>query len=176
MELRSLKECRLAIGSYPQFDYDGSSGGGVAKFLLSKEDNIQLIDFLPEKFSIPPISRKTTKILGISLPPGLKISMNMEKLGGTIQKNTGEILLDFESRFTFTIGSIIRFPDLIVKTCLQTGMVKGKLFEEEGLALQKDGQVILVGVAVIPITNNKFIDILLGLPNEALAVLKCKLE
>ena len=47
---------------------------------------------------------------------------------------------------------------------------------EEGLNVQGDGRAKLVGIAVIPLTNNKLLDCFLGLPNEALAELKCEIN
>ncbi|KGG15665.1 hypothetical protein EV07_1630 [Prochlorococcus sp. MIT 0603] len=102
--------------------------------------------------------------------------MSMDKLEGTVEKNTGKVILRFESRFSFSIGSIFRFPDLIVKTSLNTGKVKGSLHKEEGLNIQKDGKATLVGIATIPVTESKILNIFLGLPTEALAVLQCEIK
>ncbi len=176
MYLKSLDGCRLAIGSYPPFDYDAKGGGGKGTLRPSDKNNILNLSFSSETFSIPPLTSRTTKFLSLPLPPGLKIEMYMDKLEGTINKNSGEILLRFESRFIFTIGSIFKFPDLLVKTSLQTGIVKGELHEEKGLVLQKNGEAKLVGISTIPPTRNKILDTFLGLPNEALAVLQCEIK
>ena len=80
MQLRSLKRCRLAIGSYPHFEYDARGGGGLGTLLPSQEDNIVHLIFSPEKFSIPPLTWKTTKFLFLPLPPGFKIEMPMINL------------------------------------------------------------------------------------------------
>ena len=176
MHLRSLEGCRLTIGSYPPFIYNATGGGGVAKSLPTSEENILHITFTPETFSIPPLNSQTTKFLSLPLPPGLKIKMAMDKLDGTFNQRTGELLLGFESRFIFTVGSIYHFPDLIVKTSLETGHVKGTLHERQGERLQSDGKATLVGIAIIPVTSNKILDLFLNLPTEALAVLKCKIK
>ena len=176
MFLRSLKGCRLAIGSYPPFHYDATGGGGEATLLSIEKDNILHLRFSSTTFSIPPLNSQTTKFLSLPLPPGLKIKMCMDKLEGTVNKNTREVFLRFESRFIFSISSLFRFPDLIVKTSLETGKVKGRLNEEEGLILQDDGKTTLVGIAIIPSTGNQILDIFLGLPNEALAVLQCEIK
>ena len=102
--------------------------------------------------------------------------MSMDQLEGTIDKNSGEVLLHFESKFIFTIGAIIKFPELIVKTLLKTGKVKGKSQKGEGLALQNNGITKLVGICIIPKTGNKILDAFLDLPNEALAELKCEIK
>ena len=102
--------------------------------------------------------------------------MSMDELAGTINWQSGEVLLRFESKFLFSIGSILKFPALIVKTFLTTGEVKGKLHESKGQIIQKNGKTKLVGVSTIPKTGNKILDTFLGLPNEALAVLKCEIK
>ena len=100
----------------------------------------------------------------------------MDKLEGTIDQNSGEVLLNFESRFVLSLGTIIKFPDLIVKTILKTGKVKSKLHEGQGLPIQKNGEAKLVGISSIPITKNKILNTFLGLPNEALAELQCEIK
>tara|TARA_Y100001968_G_scaffold333339_1_gene395582 strand:- start:3601 stop:4134 length:534 start_codon:yes stop_codon:yes gene_type:complete len=176
MHLKSLEECRLVIGSYPPFNYDARGGGGKATVVRTEKKDIVHLNFTPERFSIPPLTWQTTKFLYLPLPPGLKIEMSMDKLEGTVNKVSGEVFLEFESRFLFRIGSIFNFPDLLVKTSLQTGKVKGHLHEEKGLNREQNGKTKLVGVSTIPITGNKILDTFLGLPNEALAVLKCELK
>ena len=176
MQLKSLEGCRLKIGSYPPFSYNAYGGGGKGTLIPSKKNNILYLRFSSTTFSIPPLTSQTTRFLSLPLPPGLKIVMSMEKLEGTIDSNSGEVLLKFESKFVLSIGENIAFPHLLVKTLLTTGEVKGKLHEGKGLILQKNGKAKLVGIAVIPITRNKILNIFLGLPNEALAELECEIK
>ena len=176
MHLKSLEGCRLTIGSYPPFSYNAFGGGGTGKLIASKQNSILHLSFSSKTFSIPPLTSQTTKFLSFPLPPGLKIEMSMNKLEGTIDKNSGEVLLNFKSRFIFSIGNIIKFPNLLVNTILTTGKVQGELHEGEGLLIKKDGQTKLVGIANIPPTGNKILDTFLGLPNEALAELKCEIK
>jgi len=176
MHLRSLEGCRLAIGSYPQFRYNAKGGGGNSTIISSNKDNILYLKFIPDLFSIPALTYRTTKFLSLPLPPGLKVEMSMQKLEGTLDKNSGEVLLDFESKFLFSICSIIKFPELHVETKLETGHVKSALFTERGFRRKKDGLVKLVGIAIIPVTSNKVLNLFLGLPNEALAVLRCEIK
>ncbi len=176
MHLQSLKGCRLAIGSYPTFEYDARGGGGEAKLEPSEKENLLHLSFSSQTFSIPPLTSQTTKFLSLPLPPGLKVEMSMDKLQGSVNKNSGEIILEFEARFIFSIASILYFPDLIVKTSLETSKVKSNLYQEQGHSLKSNGEATLVGVALIPATGNKILDLFLGLPNEALAVLRCKLK
>ena len=176
MQLKSLEDCRLKIGKYPPFTYNAYGGGGTATLLPSQVNNLLHIRFSSKTFSIPPLTSKTTKFLSLPLPPGFKIAMSMDKLEGTIDKNSGEVLLKFESKFLFSIGAMLKFPKLIVKTLLTSGKVKGKLHEGEGHVLQNNGTIKLVGISIIPKTGNKILDIFLGLPNEALAELKCEIK
>ncbi len=176
MKLKSLDGCRLAIGKYPSFSYNADGGGGEAILIPSQKSNVLHIHFSSRTFSIPPLTSKTTKFLSLPLPPGFKIEMSMDKLEGTIDKNSGEVLFKFESNFLFSIGSMLKFPKLIVKTLLTSGKVKGKLHEGEGHALQNNGTIKLVGISIIPKTGNKILDTFLGLPNEALAELKCEIK
>ena len=176
MHLKSLEGCRLRIGKYPPFIYNAYGGGGEAKSSPNQNNNLLNISFSPKTFSIPSLTSKTTKFLSLPLPPGFKIEMSMEQLKGTIDKNSGEVLLKFESKFLFSIGAMLKFPKLIVKTLLTSGKVKGKLHEGEGYVLQNNGTIKLVGISMIPKTGNKILDIFLGLPNEALAELKCEIK
>ncbi len=176
MQLKSLEECRLKIGSYPSFTYNAYGGGGKGTLLPSKKNNLLYLKFSSQTFFIPPLTSKNTKFLSLPLPPGLKIEMSMDKLEGTIDKISGEVLLKFESKFAFSIGGIIKFPHLLVKTSLETGNVKGKLHQGKGLTLQKNGKTKLVGISIIPPTGNKVLDNFLGLPNEALAELECEIQ
>ena len=176
MQLRSLEGCRLKIGKYPPFSYNAYGGGGKATLLPNENNNILHISFSSKTFSIPPLNSKTTRFLTLPLPPGFKIEMSMNHLGGTIDENSGEVSLNFESKFIFSIGTMLKFPELKIKTFLKTGKVKGKLHEGEGLAVQKNGTTKLVGISIIPKTGNKILDTFLGLPNEALAELECEIK
>ena len=176
MHLKSLDGCRLAIGKYPSFRYNAYGGGGEAELLPNKKSNLLHISFSSKTFSIPPLTSKTTRFLSLPLPPSFKIEMSMDHLEGTIDKNSGEVLLKFESKFLFSIGAMLQFPELIVKTLLKTGKVKGKIHEREGLVLQTSGTTKLVGIATIPKTGNKILDTFLSLPNEALAELQCEIK
>ena len=174
MYLRSLDKCCLRIGSYPSFDYDATSGGGPAFVHLKEQAKIKYLRFDSSTFLIPPLTCRNTRFLSLPIPPGLKIEMLMDKLEGTLDLTTGELLLDFESRFVFSIFSIFSFPNLLVKTSLVTGKVSSKYFEEEGMVINENGRIKLVGIAVVPPTGSQLLDIFLGLPNEALAILNCE--
>ena len=174
MQLTSLKGCRLAIGSYPHFHYNATNGGGKGVVVNSNTKNIQHITFSPETFTIPPLDWRSTRVSAVPLPPGLTIKMYLNTLEGTINQETGEIILNFEARFMLQILYIFHFPSLSVKTTLNSGKVTSGRHEETGLNLQSNGKTKLVGVAVIPPTNNHCLNRFLNLPTEALAILNCK--
>ena len=176
MQLKSLEGCRLKIGSYPTFTYNAYGGGGKATLLPSQKTNFLHVSFSSKTFSIPPLTSRTTKFLSLPMPPGFKIEMSLDKLEGTIDKNSGAVCLDFESKFSFSIGTIIKFPALFVKTSLQTGPVQGQLHEGKGMVIQTNGTTKLVGISIIPKTGNKILDTFLCLPNEAMAELKCEIK
>ena len=176
MKLSSLEGCRLKIGKYPPFTYNAYGGGGKATLIPNQKSNLLNISFSSKTFSIPSLNSKTTRFLCLPLPPGLKIKMSMNLLEGTIDTNSGDVLLNFEAKFHFSIGAMYRFPALIVKTLLKTGKVKSKIHEGEGLVLQSNGTTKLVGIAKIPRTGNQILDAFLGLPNEAMAELKCEIK
>ena len=176
MQLKSLEGCRLKIGRYPPFIYNAYGGGGQATLVSDQTNNLLHLSFSSKTFSIPPLTSKTTRFLSLPLPPGFKIEMSMDQLEGTIDKKSGEVSLKFESKFLFSIGNILKFPKLIVKTLLKTGKVTGKLHAGEGLVLQNNGTTKLVGISIIPKTGNKILDAFLSLPNEAMAELKCEIK
>ena len=176
MRLKSLKGCKLAIGNYPYFDYDASGGGGDASLIHRDKDSNQYLIFDPNNFSIPALNWRTCKILGLPIPPGIEIIMCLDKLEGTYNQAKGDISLEFESRFILKLFYIIHFPELIVRTCISNEKVKSKMHQFEGERVKNDGATILGGIATIPPTGNKLLDIFLGLPNEALAVLMCNLN
>ena len=175
MHLKSSKGCRLAIGAYPHFVYDARGGGGEAVLSETNESTKKSIRFCPKSFQIPSLTWKNTKFLGLPLPPGIRIHISMHKLEGNINQSSGEISLNFEANFNLEIFSIFKFPNLIVKSLLNTGKVKTNYYQSEGLVIQKNGKMKIVGVAKIEKTKNHVLNKLLFLPTEAFAELKCEI-
>ena len=175
MHLASLSNCCLRISNYPYFNYNGSGGGGIAEVKTEQNKDIKYLKFDKNTFNIPPLTWKTTKFLGFPMLPGLKISMLLHKLEGTFDEKSGKLLLEFESKFILSILNVLKFPELDVKTCLTTDKKKTLLNDVEGKCVGVRGEVTLVGIAIIPPSGNKLLDYFLQLPNEALAILKCKI-
>ncbi|WP_225866194.1 hypothetical protein [Prochlorococcus marinus] len=176
IRLKSLDGCRLTIGSFPPFLYDSRGGGGIARITFLGDKRLVSLKFDPYEFSIPSLNWRTSKFLGLPIPPGLEINMVLDKLEGTIDRDSGEVLLDFEARFILKIFNFWEFPKLIVSTSLSTGHVVSNLHDIKGQPLNNEEISRLVGVAVIPPTGNMFLDRFLGLPNEAMASLECEIK
>ena len=154
---------------------EGEGEGGSKKSSLS---------FDPTAVSIPALDFRTTKFLGLPLPPGLRIEIEPLRLSGWIRRATGEVSLDFEAKFTCTAFGLYRPPSLSVSATLTTGEATGRSSGEgsgvrlcgRGEKLRENGRVALSGVAVVEPVGDFFLDSFLMLPTECLAELKAELE
>ena len=70
---------RLAISVYPPFAYDATGGGGVARVTRGAGGRTALA-FDAATVSIPPLDWRSTRFLGLPLPPGLRIDIKPLKL------------------------------------------------------------------------------------------------
>lgn len=174
LTLHTLADCGLVIGAYPRFRYDARGGGGVGWLSEGDDNGLQALRFHPDALTIPPLHWRTTRFLGLPLPPGLAITIHPQQLEGSLDGATGAMALRFCARFRFAIGSLYRAPDLIVATTLSTGPVQGRRHQGTGQPLDGDGQAQLVGVASIAPSGDPWLDRFLGLPDEALALLRCR--
>jgi hypothetical protein len=176
VELSTEAGCGLAIGGWPRFAYNACGGGGKAACGPLAEGGWQALAFNAEELFIPALSWRTTRLLGLPLPPGLRIDVRPQKLEGRWQPGSGAVELSFEALFQFTIGArLFRAPDLVVATRLTTGEAVSKRHRAEGQSLDAGGRGRLVGVATVAPCGNDWLDRFLGLPDEALAVLRCRL-
>jgi len=174
--LRTADHCRLAIGAYPFFAYDASGGGGRGTLSRSEAEGHQSVAFPAEGLQIPPLDSRTGRWLGIPLPPGLRIVILPERFDGKLHEASGALRMRFKARFRCRVGSLLQPPDLIVETCLSTGESHGARYGGVGQPLDASGEGQLVGVATVPACGAAWLDRLLGLPDEALAVLRFRLE
>lgn len=173
--LSTLSDCSLAVSLYPTFSYNASGGGGVGR-IVSQDGNIATVEFDPASLYIPSIDYKTTKVLGIPIPPPLSIRILPKELKGTVNLETGEANLDFDASFQFDAGSLYHAAPLAVVTTLSTEGSSGKLLQGSGTRLHGDAKARLAGVAQVPKTGDSFLDSFLLLPSEALAVLSAELR
>jgi hypothetical protein len=173
--LRTLSDCQLAVSVYPTFSYNAAGGGGRGT-AVQQPDGKFAIEFLAEELLIPALSYSTTKILGVPLPPPLKIEILPKKLAGTIDPKTGVVELEFDAMFSFTASSLYQAPLLSVQTMLTTEASDGELQHARGQRLNADGFAKLVGVARVPPVKDGLLDTFLMLPTDALAVLSAELK
>jgi hypothetical protein len=175
LRLQTLSGCDLAIGGWPRFRYNASGGGGPAR-LTPAGAGLWRLTFTPVELVIPPLVTATTRFLGLPLPPGLRITVLPERLEGQLEPASGALGLRFEARFRFTVGGVYQAPDLGIATDLVSGESRGDRHRACGSPLNGAGEARLVGVASVAPTGEAWLDRFLGLPDEALAVLRLRLE
>lgn len=173
--LSTLSDCSLAVSIYPNFSYNASGGGGIGR-IVEENGDIATVEFDPKTLNIPPIDYRSTKVIGIPIPPPLQISIIPKDLKGTINMKTGEANLDFDAAFQFDAGSIYHAAPLSVLTTLSTEGSSGDLLQGMGNRMTADGKAKLAGVARVPKTGDGFLDSFLLLPSEALAVLSAEIR
>lgn len=176
MALATEAGCALAIGPYPPFRYDGRGGGGTARAGEALAEGWEALDFDPATLAIPPLSSRTTRFLGLPLPPGLRIDIESQRLQGRWHPQNGAVALHFQARFLLHIAGRPVAPALLVSTQLVTGAVSGQRHRVEGVRLDDQGRGVLVGIAKVAPTGAGWVDRFLGLPDEALAVLRCHIR
>jgi hypothetical protein len=174
LQLLTDAGCGLAIGRYPRFRYDARGGGGPAELAATDGDGWQSLVFDPATLHIPALTGRTTRFLDLPLPPGLAIAVHPEQLEGRWQPASGAVELLFHCRFRFSVAALYQAPDLIVQTQLVTGQVQGERHRAQGQPLDVLGQGLLVGVATVEPTGEAWFDRFLGLPEEALALMRCR--
>ena len=180
LQLHTLSACRLAIGRYPAFLYNGRGGGGPGQTTESRDGGASILRFPAETLSIPPLNSTSTRFLGLPLPPGLSIAIAAEDLSGRWSPERGAIALNFRARFRFRANLAGRAfyapPDLQIACTLTSGSVQGVRHSASGQPLAADGRARLVGVARVEPCGDALLDRFLGLPDEALAVLECRID
>ncbi len=173
LQLLTQSDCGLVIGRYPRFRYNASGGGGRATLGSHDRAGWQTLRFDAAALTIPALNWRSTRVLGVPLPPGLSIAVHPERLEGRWQLATGALELQFEARFRFALADLYQAPDLLVRTQLTTKAVRGQRHGAQGQPLDGNGQALLVGIATVQPTGVAWFDRFLGLPDEALAQLRC---
>ncbi|CAM6099878.1 unnamed protein product [Calypogeia fissa] len=175
VELRTLKGCGLGVARYPDFVYNAEGGGGTGKAEQLADGRIY-VHFDAEGLYIPAVCFDTTTILGLPLPPGLKIEVVPKTLEGYVEKSTGKVELNFVANFNFTVGNLYRAPPLVVDTKLTTESAQGEFRGGQGQRLDSSGNVKLVAVARLAPVNDRFLSTFLTLPTDCLAELSANLS
>ncbi|TVS07954.1 MAG: hypothetical protein EA413_00140 [Cyanobium sp. PLM2.Bin73] len=174
LQLTTLPGCALAIGAYPRFTYNPQGGRGIG-WLGEDDGRGRPLEFSPAELRIPPLSWRSTRVLGVPLPPGLTIAVEPRQLSGHLQPGSGELRLRFRARFHCSALGFYRPAALAIDAELSTGPVTSRRHSCRGAALDSDGRGVLVGVAQVPPSGDAWLDRFLGLPDEALALLRCRL-
>ncbi len=108
LQLSTLADCGLTIAGYPRFRYDARGGGGNAQLGPPRSDGLRPLSFPAAGLRIPPLDWRSTRVLGLPLPPGLSIAIEPEELEGIIDPASGSLALNFRARFLFRVGSLPR--------------------------------------------------------------------
>jgi hypothetical protein len=164
VRLSTHASCNLAIGAYPRFAYNAAGGGGTGVLLPAGSDGRQPLHFPTPELRIPPLNARTGRFLGLPLLPGLEISIQPQLLAGWLEPATGMVQLRFQAHFVFRAGSLYQAPPLWVDTLLTSAEPRSP-----------EGELTLVGLAPVAPSGDRWFDRFLGLPSEALAILRCNL-
>ena len=179
VQLTTASSCSLAIGGFPRFSYDARGGGGSGLLLALDPQGRHPLHFPAEGLRIPPLNGRTGRFLGLPLPAGLQIRILPERLEGWLEPATGAVQLHFQAHFLFNAGGLYQAPPLWVDTLLTSATlpapVPDRWVDVGGEALEPDGALTLVGVAPVAPSGDRWFDSFLGLPSEALALLRCQL-
>lgn len=188
LRLSTAPGCSLAINAYPRFRYNASGGGGTGVLLTTSAggcaadrggDTRLACHFPPDELVIPPLNWRSTRLLGLPLPPGLEIRIEPQRLEGWLNPAEGELELHFSARFHFSAGPY-RPPHLQVDAVLRTGPCAPARHPRwgtlQGEPLDGAGRGLLVGVAAVPPCGDPWLDRWLGLPGETLAQLRVRLS
>ena len=90
VELRTTRGCGLGVSRYPDFVYNAEGGGGSGK-AVKMEDGRWRVQFDPAEVNIPDVGFHTTTLLGIPLPPPIRIQIVPESLEGVVDRETGKV-------------------------------------------------------------------------------------
>jgi hypothetical protein len=176
LELLTLAESSLVIGRYPPFAYDARGGRGLATVASDRAGELRRLRFQPQHLQIPALDHRSGRCLGLPLPPGVALAITPLQLEGTLDPPSGELRLRFQARFQLRLGPWYRAPNLGIDTELTTAAVAGRRHRATGRPLTSSGEARLVGVATVAPTGEAWLDRFLGLPDEALALLQCRLS
>lgn len=173
LQLSTSSGCGLAIAGYPHFRYDASGGGGLGRLQAADGTGRQELVFDPATLVIPPLCWRTTWVMGLPLPPGVEIRIEPEELAGHWDPASASLELRFRARFRCSVARLYQPAALQIETVLSSRSAAGQRHRASGQPLNTAGQAVLVGVASVPPSGDPWLDRFLGLPDEALAMLRC---
>jgi len=153
------------LGSFSEFAYDGAGSNGVGKLGPGRDGRVP-VEF--EHFEVPPLP----------FLPGsdaIRIEITPHKLSGMIDFCTGTMQLDFDATFTPFMGQE-EMTSISVVTTITSETSTGYSQTVSGRRLDPWGDAYLVGVAKVPLTEDPLINMMLGLPNDAVCQLPVHLD
>lgn len=116
----------LGVSFWPDFTYD-ARGATTLGVVTERRGHVLHLDFDVSTFEGPPVCRRTTTVLGVPLPPGIRIDIVPISLRGFLDTSTGECRLDFDARFKGSIfgEGFIALPPMTVRSPLTTDATRG---------------------------------------------------
>ena len=155
---------RLSISIYPPFAYNATGGLGAARVTQTAPVGAPegALGLAFDSIDVPPLDWRTTRFLGLPLPPGLRIDIVLKRLEvreccdvcvfawergrggrfshsttppthqGWIHPPTGAVSLAFDADFFFTAFGVYKPPAIGVVTNLITGATTGKQLSGAG--------------------------------------------
>jgi len=170
VELHTHNGCGLGVSRFPDFVYNAEGGGGSGH-AIQLSDGCWQVKFEASDINIPTVGYETTTLMGVPLPPPLRIDVVPETLEGIIDKASGKVELKFQAKFFFSAGNLYRPPPLLVNTLLTTESAQGEIRGGQGSRLDSKGNCRLVGVARLAPIDDLFMSTFLTLPSDCLAEL-----
>ncbi|CAK9882890.1 unnamed protein product [Sphagnum jensenii] len=168
VELHTHNGCGLGVSRFPDFVYNAEGGGGSGH-AIQLPDGCWQVKFEASDINIPTVGYETTTLMGVPLPPPLRIDVVPETLEGIIDKASGKVELKFQAKFFFSAGNLYRPPPLLVNTLLTTESAQGEIRGGQGSRLDSKGNCRLVGVARLAPIDDLFMSTFLTLPSDCLA-------
>lgn len=116
----------LGVSFWPDFTYD-ARGATTLGVVTERRGDVLHLDFDVSTFEGPPVCGRTTTVLGVPLPPGIRIDIVPISLRGFLDTSTGECRLDFDAKFQGSIfgEGFIALPPMTVRSPLTTDATRG---------------------------------------------------
>ena len=129
-----------------------------------------------KQLSLSCLRAGNTRILGVAPILLANIAIKPTKLEGFVERQTGQVQLQFCCQFNLSIAGLYHAPPLEVSTQLTTESIKGKYTSASGKRMDADGQCELVGTTEVPTTSDSFLNRFLTLPTEAFACMRAVIK
>jgi len=173
VRLITTDNCELGVSLYPNFGYKAAGGGGNGT-VTDLGNGFLRVTWDIDTLVIPDLDWRTGSLFRLPIPPPINIAIKPQRLEGTIKQDTGEVALDFDCEFFFTLGPLYAAPPLVINTLLTTESTRGRFREANGSRLNGNS-VRLVGTSNVPKTGDFLLDAFLMLPTDALAIMDAQM-